>query len=111
MVVSAKHTFGHLHGMLKLYYYDGWLACRFKNSSCPDDLLDSFGGAVLVGAEVGTSLKSGLRFAVGLDNALNTVPSAAKAETDGQGNAHPESTPWDYNGAIWYARISVDVFR
>ena len=111
IVMSVHHHFRNLHGLFRLNYYDGWQACRFGNNTCAGDLLQTYEGGWIAGAEVGIEFNQGaIRFAVGVNNILDNVRSAPQVETDGQGNLHPASTPWDYNGRSGYVRIMADLF-
>ena len=110
-VANARHTFGKIHGMIRVNWYDGWQACRFGNNTCGDDLLDTYTGNWLFGGEVGYSVNQGAyRIALGVHNIFNTVKDAHPDETAGQGNSRPESMPWDYNGTAWYLRLTADLF-
>ncbi len=114
VVVTGRYQWASLHGMLRLNYYDSWSACRFRSASCAGaggvSVLDSYDGALIVGAEIGHSFWSAYRLAIGVHNLLDKVPEAHPEETARQGNLHPRSTPWDYNGAAWYVRLAADLF-
>ena len=106
LVLTARHQRGSWNAMLRSSYFSSWKACRFQANDCVD--LDSFDGSVIVDAEVSYAFNERYRLGFGVQNIFDTVPDAPPEETAGQGNLRPESTPWDYNGAFWYARLSVE---
>lgn len=107
IVLTGRHQRGAWNGMLRPSFYSGWKACRFQDNSCDD--FDSFDGGVIVDAEVGYVFDERYRLGVGAQNIFDKVPDAAREETEGQGNLHPESTPWDYNGGFWYTRLFIEL--
>ncbi len=111
VVVTGRHRMGPWSAMLRLSYYGDWKACRFQNNNCKsntgEDYLDAFDGGWVADAELGYEFDR-YRLSVGVQNLFDKVPSAPLGETLGQGNLHPESTPWDYNGAFWYTRLAAD---
>ncbi len=110
--LTWRHRIGPWSALLRLSYFDDWKACRFQNSDCAsgsgEDYLDSFDGEWIADAEIGYAFTDHYRLNVGVQNIFDQIPRAFVGETLGQGNHHPESTPWDYNGAFWYARISME---
>ena len=112
VVLTGRHRMGPWSALLRLSYFDDWKACRFQNSDCTsgsgEDYLDSFDGEWIADAEIGYAFTDHYRLNVGVQNIFDQIPRAFVGETLGQGNRHPESTPWDYNGAFWYARISME---
>ncbi len=112
LVLIGRHRIGQWSALLRLSYFDDWKACRFQSNSCAsssgDDYLDSFDGEWIADAEIGYAFYDHYRLNVGMQNIFDQVPRAPVGETLGQGNLHPESTPWDYNGAFWYVRISAE---
>ncbi len=113
VVLMGRHIRGAVQGMLRLSYYDGWFACRNNSNSCTNSsgsLLDEYDGAVIADAEVGYRFLENYRVSLGVDNLFDTVPDAHSDETLSQGNIHPESTPWDYNGRAYVLRLVADLF-
>ncbi len=120
IVAMGRHIRGPFSGMLRFNYYDGWSACRNNDNECGkrernDDtveyhLLDRFGSAIIVDAEIGFRFFDNYQFSFGIDNIFDTVPDAHIDETLSQGNIRPESTPWDYNGRAFVARLLIDLF-
>ncbi len=114
IALTGRYQWKSLHGVLRLNYYDSWSACRFRTQSCAgasgESVLDTYKGAWIADAEIGFALLSAYRLAIGVHNLLDIAPNAHPEETARQGNLHPRSTPWDYNGAAWYMRLSADLF-
>ncbi len=114
IVMMGRHIRGAISGMLRLNYYGSWAACRINSNKCQDNsgmsLLDEYDAAIIVDAELGYRLFDRYRVSFSVDNLFNTVPDAHKEETLSQGNAHPESTPWDYNGSTYALRLTADIF-
>ena len=46
--------------------------------------------------------------AFGAQNLFDTSPGAVQDESLGQGNAEPESSPYDYNGGFLYFRLGYE---
>ena len=111
LVATGRHRLGSWNALLRLNFYDSWKACRFQNNNCRSssggDYLDAFDSEWVVDAELGYDFGY-FQLTLGVENLFDEVPRAPLGETLGQGNRHPESTPWDYNGAFWYTRITVD---
>ena len=109
IVSQVRHIRGSFSGLLRLNYYDRWYACRNNSNSCPGSLLDRYNSAIIVDAEVGFRIFEDYQFSFGIDNLFNNVPDADPQETASQGNIRPESTPWDYNGRAFVARLLIDL--
>ncbi len=109
IVAMGRHIRGPFSGMLRFNYFDGWRACRNNSNSCVN-LLDKYDSAIIMDAEVGFRFFDNYQFSFGIDNIFDTVPDAHEDETLSQGNIRPESTPWDYNGRAFVARLLIDLF-
>ena len=106
LAATLTHLSGNWQALLRGSYYTGWKACRFVNSDCPN--LDSFGGAFLLDAEISYRLRDTYSVSFGVQNLFDTSPGAVRAESLGQGNAEPESSPYDYNGGFLYLRLGYE---
>lgn len=107
IALTGSHEPGPWDGRVRPGCFSGWQACRFRDNSCGD--LGSFGGGVIVDAEAGYAFGGRHRVALGAQNILDTMPETDSRRDRGRGNLRPESTPWDYKGAFWYARLFVDL--
>ncbi len=116
-VVAGRHVRQALYGMVRFSYYDGWFACRNNSNACRAgsgaeavSLLDEYKGEIITDIEVGYTIMSNYRLSFGIDNLFDIYPDAHPDETLSQGNARPESTPWDYNGRALVLRLTADLF-
>jgi len=115
LVATGRQIFGPFHTMLRFNHYSGWNACLLFSFTCTlnvdgqvQNVLRSYDGSWIVDAEVGYRIMNNYDVAFGINNIFATHRVADQIERDGQGNANVPSTPWDYNGAALYLRISAD---
>lgn len=101
---SWNHAWGAWRLLARGSYFAGWDACRFQSAGCGN--LDSWGGDFLVDAELSYDFAGGYTASAGVQNLFDTSPGAVEEESLGQGNAQPESSPYDYNGGFMYLRVS-----
>ena len=110
LIATGRHRMRQWSALLRVNFYDGWKACRFQNNNCRsstgEDYLDAFESEWVVDAELGYDFGH-FQLHFGVENLFDEAPKAPLGETLGQGNLHPTSTPWDYNGAFWYTRATV----
>ena len=109
VVLTGRQIKDPVHGLVRLHYYSGWEQCMFFSFSCTVGGLSglrSYRGQWVVDLEMGYRYQKAYRFALGVNNVFARAPDAHPVETTGQGNMHPPSTPWDYNGAAIYLRVS-----
>ena len=103
---TLTHLSGNWQVLLRGSYYTDWKACRFAGASCAN--LDSYDGAFLLDAEVSYRFRDTYSLAFGAQNLFDTSPGAVRDESLGQGNAEPESSPYDYNGGFLYFRLGYE---
>ncbi len=111
-VLTGRQIMDPLHGLLRLHYYSGWEACLYFSFSCTvggEDGLRSYSGQWIIDLEAGYRFLNNFQATFGVNNVLASAPDADPIETGGQGNLHPPSTPWDYNGAALYLRLNVNL--
>ena len=106
LMATLTHLSGNWQLLLRGSYYSGWKACRFAGASC--DHLDSYSGDFLLDAEASYRFRGAWSVAVGVQNLFDTSPGAVIEESRGQGNAEPESSPYDYNGGYLYVRLGYE---
>lgn len=104
VAATWDHAWGAWRLLARGSYFSGWDACRFQSAGCAN--LDSWGGDFLVDAELSYDFAGGYTASAGVQNLFDTSPGAAVEESSGQGNAEPESSPYDYNGGFVYFRVS-----
>ncbi len=111
IVATGRQHAGPYHGMIRLHYYSSWKACLLFSFSCTvngQDVLRTYDGSWIVDAEAGYRIGDNYTAAFGVNNIFAVDRPADQIERDGQGNANVPSTPWDYNGAALYLRLSAD---
>ena len=111
-IATWRQIWGSLNTAVRLQYFSGWKACLYFSFSCTvggESGLREYSGGFVVDVEAGYEVGNNYRVALGVNNALANAPDADPIETNGQGNLHPPSTPWDYNGAAIYLRVSADL--
>ncbi len=109
IVLTGRQIKDPIHGLVRLHYYSGWQACLYFSFSCTVGGLSGlreYSGNWIIDLEVGYRYREAHRIALGVNNVFARAPDADPIETAGQGNLHPPSTPWDYNGAALYLRLS-----
>ena len=109
IVLTGRQIKDPVHGLVRLHYYSGWEQCLFFSFSCTAggvSGLRSYSGNWIVDLELGYRYREIYRFALGVNNVFARAPDADPKEMFGQGNLHPPSTPWDYNGAAFYLRVA-----
>ena len=104
VAATWDHAWGAWRLLARGSYFAGWDACRFQSAGCAN--IDSWGGDFLVDAELSHDFAGGYTASAGVQNLLDTSPGAVQGESSGQGNAQPESSPYDYNGGFVYFRVS-----
>lgn len=111
IVATGRKIMGPYQGMVRLHYYSSWKACLFFSLSCTiggQNALRTYAGSWIVDAEVGYRISDSYAAAFGVNNIFAIDRPADPIERDGQGNSNVPSTPWDYNGAALYLRLSAD---
>ena len=102
--VTWDHAWGAWRLLARGSYFAGWDACRFQSAGCGS--LDTWSGDFLVDAELSYDFAGGYTASAGVQNLLDVTPGGVEEESLGQGNAQPESSPYDYNGGFMYFRVS-----
>ena len=82
-----------------------WAAAELGD---PDmsQLYELYSGKGLLDAEVGVPLINGITLSVGGQNVLNTYPDVNALAGSGTGNHYGQFSPFGFNGAFYYGRIS-----
>ena len=106
IVLTSNHRKGAFNTLFRASFFSGWKACRLQAIQCPN--YDSWNGGWTLDVEVGYEIDERLRMAFGVQNLLDEYPYVTPDETASQGNLHPPSTPWDYNGAFGYWRLQAE---
>jgi len=100
----AKDRWG---GLVRFNSYDGWETTGGIFSPGDASDVSKYGGEVLVDVEARFQFTDTFSFAVGGDNIFDTFPDK---EQDGTfqflGVIHAITSPFGFNGAFWYARVT-----
>lgn len=111
LIATGRQILGPYQGLVRLHYYSGWKACLLFSFSCTfngQDVHMSYAGSWIVDAEVGYRISDHYVANFGVNNIFAIERPADPIERNGQGNASVLSTPWDYNGAALYLRLSAE---
>ena len=106
LLATLTHQSGNWQVLLRGSYYTDWKACRFAGAGCAN--FDSYDGDFLLDAEASYRFRDRYSVALGAQNLFDTSPGAVQDESLGQGNAEPESSPYDYNGGFLYFRLGYE---
>lgn len=112
IIATGRRISGPYQGMIRLNYYSGWKACLLYSFSCKlsngQDALRSYPRGWIIDAEIGRRISDHYAAAFGVNNIFAIDRPADLIERTSQGNAQVPSTPWDYNGAALYIKVSAD---
>ncbi len=96
--LSANHAMENGFRVLgRASFYDGW----FDSEDAA-----SYGGEYIFDLEGAYSFDSGVTLSLGGQNILDTFPDENTGARSGVGNRYSQYTPFGFNGAFWYARLS-----
>ncbi len=96
--LSATHKTNNGFRLLgRVSFYDGWFDS--------EDVL-SYSGEYLLDLEAAYDLTEDLAITLGAQNALDTFPDENTGARAGVGNRYSQYTPFGFNGAFYYARLS-----
>ncbi|MEM6453903.1 MAG: TonB-dependent receptor [Acidobacteriota bacterium] len=96
--LTARHKFENGFRLLgRLSYYDDWFDSE-------DGLV--YDGEYLLDLEVAYTLRENLTITLGGQNVTDTFPSENPGARSGVGNRYSQFTPFGFNGAFGYARLS-----
>ena len=111
IILTGRQIKDPVYAVARLHYYSSWKACLFFAFSCTyqgTSGLLNYDGSWVIDLEFGYTWRRVYRASIGVNNLFAVAPDASPIETNGQGNLHPGSTPWDYNGAAYYLRLSAN---
>ncbi len=96
--ISANHSLNNgLRLLGRLSYYDGWF------DSEDGQVYD---GEYLFDVEAAYSFNKSFTVTLGGQNVLDTFPEDNPGARSGVGNQYSQFSPFGFNGAFWYARLS-----
>ena len=110
---SVNHTADRWSLMTRLNYFGAfWDSEDGRNAADLDDgpaeswLYPSYAGKALVDVELGIPVGAGAELAIGAENLLNTYPDVNAFGSRTVGNQYGQFSPFGFNGAYYYTRIS-----
>ncbi len=96
--LSANHKFGNgLRMLARLSYYDDWFDSEDGQV---------YGGEYLVDLEAAYTFAADFTISLGGQNVTDTFPEDNPGARSGVGNQYSQFSPFGFNGAFWYARLS-----
>ena len=112
--VTASHDRARWRVMGRVNWYGSyWDSEDARNASdlgvvALPVLYPDYGGKALVDAELGIRLGSGAWLSLGAQNVLNAYPDVNPYAADTVGNPYGQFSPFGFDGAYYYARMSFD---
>ena len=94
---SVNQKVGHLDILGRVNYYGAWFDW--------DSAQTLFSGKPVFDAEVSVPLSEATKLSFGAQNVFNTFPDISPNATS-VGERYSEYTPWGFNGAYYYLRLS-----
>ena len=105
--VSLDHAFpGGTRALVRASYWAGYLDAQapYYKSDASDTI--DYPGRVLVDVEVAQTFMDRWTLTLGAQNALNTLPEEYPGAAVGLGNRYGPLTPFGFNGAFFYTRLT-----
>ncbi|MFC7334273.1 TonB-dependent receptor plug domain-containing protein [Rhodocista pekingensis] len=99
--LTALYTIGPFSFQTRGSYYSKW--------TDTGSYAQTFGSEWLFDAEVSYTHAEWLTLSVGVDNLFDNHPDRVYTQADGTysyGQIYPDSSPFGYNGGLWYARLT-----
>ena len=98
--VAANHNVGNWRFLARVSYYDDWFDSEDGND---------YDGKSLVDLEAGYRFSESLSMVLGAQNAFDEVPDENPGAAAGVGNRYSQFSPFGFNGAFWYLRLTYEV--
>ena len=98
--VAANHNVGNWRFLARVSYYDDWFDSEDGND---------YDGKSLVDLEAGYRFSESLSVVLGAQNAFDEVPDENPGAAAGVGNRYSQFSPFGFNGAFWYLRLTYEV--
>jgi len=105
---SINHQREVFHANLRLGYYGSWYEDHLDSGVVRAEdggLPIHEGSKLIVDAEVGWELPSGLYFNIGAQNLFDETPADNPWGASVAGAAYPVHSPYGFNGGFYYARV------
>ena len=98
--ISANHNMGDWRFLARVSYYDDWYDSEDGNV---------YDGEYLVDLEGAYRINDNLGVVLGAQNAFDTTPDENPGAASGVGNRYSQFSPFGFNGAFWYLRVTYDL--
>ncbi len=98
--ISANHNTGDWRFLARVSYYDDWYDSEDGNV---------YDGEFLVDLEGAYRINDNLGVVLGAQNAFDTTPDENPGAASGVGNRYSQFSPFGFNGAFWYLRVTYDL--
>ena len=89
-------------GMVRVRYSGDWTDAQANGAA---DLIQTFGGKVLVDLSLSAQLNDRFKLTVGAENLFDTYPDEATFQAS-RGLIYSRNAPYDTDGGLYYARLS-----
>ncbi|MDE2754465.1 MAG: TonB-dependent receptor [Gemmatimonadota bacterium] len=105
--VSVNHTFpGGTRALVRANYWGGYFDALTPHYESDASNTIDYPGRVLVDAEVARTWMDRWTLTLGARNMLNNLPEEYSGAADGPGNRYGPLTPFGFNGAFFYTRLT-----
>tara|TARA_R110000782_G_scaffold13278_5_gene39164 strand:+ start:87 stop:2633 length:2547 start_codon:yes stop_codon:yes gene_type:complete len=98
--ISANHNTDDWRFLARVSYYDDWYDSEDGNV---------YDGEFLVDLEGAYRFSESLSVVLGAQNAFDTTPDENPGAAAGVGNRYSQFSPFGFNGAFWYLRVTYDL--
>ena len=95
--LSANHNVGDWRFLVRASYYDDWFDSEDGNV---------YDGKTLVDIEGAYSFNESLSVVLGAQNVFDELPDENPGAAAGVGNIYSQFSPFGFNGAFWYLRLT-----
>ncbi len=103
----SYHGGKSLSGHVRANHYDSWESTGGLFSPGDASDVSSYGSETLVDVEARWALRGGYEIAIGGENVFDVLPDAEQDPVlQFLGVRHSLTSPFGFNGALWYARVS-----
>ncbi|MGH9382342.1 MAG: TonB-dependent receptor plug domain-containing protein [Thermoanaerobaculia bacterium] len=100
--LTANHGVGRWRFLARLSYYDKWF---------DSEDVQVYGDEYLVDLEAAYQLTEQVGLVLGGQNVLDEFPDENRGARSGVGNLYSQYSPFGFNGALYYARLTYDFGR
>ena len=103
-ILTAQHGWDSWQFLARLRYYDSFLEYHADWVGWPIEA----GSRTLMDAELGYTLKRGIRLVAGAQNLFDTYPTE-NPHARSSGARYPDSSPYGFSGGFYYLKVSLNL--